>query len=214
MKWRKDTYLGVYSSRLEKRRTRRKKIILWSFIVVDILIGIYVGIFEIISTERIIRGRITPKEELIIEEGFVSSWKYVCRTGGRYRKSEEYFSIGLDNGKIYKLYAYGIKAFEQEKFEALGMGSYVTLLIDENKGYEGRKRIEIAEIFSGDTYFLKYDDYVYQKQQEKKFHSKTQWLMAIVVPLTLVWWPLIFIIIVWKQKGKGHYTKKKFYLKG
>lgn len=213
MKWRKYSYLGVYASRLEKKRMRRKKIILWGFIVVDILIGIYVGIFDLVNTEQIIKGRITPKEELIIEEGFVTSWKYVYRTGGKHRKSEEYFSIGLGNGKIYKIYSYGIKAFEQEKFEALGMGSFVTLLVDENKGYEGRERIEVAEISSGDTYFLKYEDYIYQKQQEKKFLSKIKWLSAILVPLALVWWPLIFIFIVWKQKRKGHYTKKKFYLK-
>lgn len=200
MRRKKHSYLGVYSSRLEKKRTRRKKVILWCFIVADILIGICVGIFELNSTEQIITGRITPKEELIIEEGFVTSWKYVYRTGGKSRKSENFFSIGLDNGKIYKLYAYGIKAFEQEKFEALGMGSYVTLLIDENKGYEERERAEIAEISSGDIYFLKYEDYVYQKQQEKKFHSKTKWLMAILVPFALVWWPLILIIIDWKQK--------------
>lgn len=73
MKWRKCSYLGVYASRLEKKRMRRKKIILWGFIVVDILIGIYVGIFDLVSTEQIIKGRITPKEELIIEEGFVTS---------------------------------------------------------------------------------------------------------------------------------------------
>lgn len=175
---------------------------MWGFIVVDILIGIYVGIFDLITTEQIIKGRITPKEELIIEEGFVTSWKYVNRTGGRYRKSEEYFSIGLDNGKIYKLYTYGIEAFEQEKFEALGMGSYVTLRIDGNKGYKRRERIEVAEISSGDTYFLKYEDYVYQKQQEKKFLSKIKWLTAVLAPLALIWWPLILIFIDWKQKRK------------
>lgn len=93
----------------------------------------------------------------------------------------------------------------------MGIGSFVTLLIDENKGYEGRERIEVAEISSGDTYFLKYEDYIYQKQQKKKFLSKIKWLTAILVSLALVWWPLIFI--VWKQKRKGHCTKKKFYLK-
>lgn len=203
----------AYISRVERKKERRKKIFFWSFIIADILIGVWIGIFSFNESTRIIEGEITPREKLIREEGLVTDWKYVYNIGTKYHKSEHYFMIELDFEKTYKVKTYALDAFDRKKFEKFGTGSYVTLLLDEQKGYGEDREVEIAEVRSEDICYLSYEDYVYQQYQYKEFELKTRWLFAILFPVILAWWPIYFIIWEWWKKRKKDRIKYHNYLR-
>ncbi len=193
--------MSAYRSRVEIKKEKRKKILFWGFIIAYNLFWIWIGIIVFNNSTNAIEGEITPREELLFEEGAVTDWKYVYSTGSKYTSSEHYFSIELDNGNTYVVTRWIIDVFARKRFEQFGMGSQITLLLDENKGYKGREgRLEIAEIRCGDTYYLRYEDYVYQKMRAKEFMSKIRWPITISVPLMFIGLPSYFIIKDWWKK--------------
>lgn len=162
----------------------------------------WIGIFSFNYSTKIIEGEITPREKLIREEGLVTDWKYVYNIGTKYNKSEHYFMIELDFEKTYKVKTYALDAFDRKKFEKFGTGSYVTLLLDEQKGYGENREVQIAEVRSEDSCYLSYEDYVYQQYQLKEFELKTRWPFAILLPNILAWGPIYFIIWEWWKRER------------
>ena len=192
----------AFISRVERKKERRKKIFFWCFIIADILCGLWLGIYMFYKHTIIIEGEITPKEKLIKKEGVVTDWKYVNEIGTKYNKTEHYFMIELDNQETYKIKTYALEEFDRKKFTKSCKGSYVTIFLDERKGYREERETVIAEVWSEGICYLSYEDYVYQEYQCKEFNLKTRWPFAIVSPLILVYWPIYFIVWEWWKKRK------------
>lgn len=196
--------LCAYISRVERKKEHRKKMFFWSFIIADILIGVWIGISIFNSLTYIGEGEITPKEKLQKVDGMVTGWEYVLIPGTKYHSSKHYFSIELDNEETYKIESGTLEVFDRERFMASGKGSHVILLLDDNRGYKGREgRVEIAEVWSENTCYLKYEDFKNKKQEEKKLSLKTRLPMSLLGFL-LIDWPLLYLIYGWLKKRKKH----------
>ena len=185
---RRTARLGRY----DRIRTRRKKLPLYIFVVIELLLGIGFGKDMYDNAIYLAEGEITPKEELTVVEGEVVDCKEIKRYGAK--STIHFFRIELDNGEKYSVHTLSI--FRKKLFEKQAVGRNITILLDEHKGYQGRMNgdVRIAEISDENVDYLKYEDYVALEHQIKERLYKNRWLDAIGMGIFLDW-PLVELAV-------------------